>query len=168
MSRDTKTDFVIRRAAVRLRWAVLVAITFMVGLYLTARFGLPLAGVHIVHRQSAGSSPLIGDLGIVLLVVALVRLVQMLGAIAAGQLFSTTVVRRFRGFAFWLMLMALIGLLGPIVAEFIRAQGEPFSRMQIVLDFRQILTVGVTLLLFLLARLLERARDYEAEAREFV
>ena len=168
MSRATETDFAIRRGASRLRWAVLVAIAFMVGLYLTARFGLPFAGIHIVHRQSAGSSAVIGDVGIVLLVIALFRLVQMLGAIADGELFSTTVVRRFRAFAFWLMLMALTGLLGPIVAEIIRRQGAPVGQMQIILDFRQILTVGVTLLLFLLARLLERARDYEAEAREFV
>ena len=168
MSRTAETDVAIRRAALRLRWAVLAAIVFMVGLYLVARLGLPFAGLHIVHRQSAASSPLIGDIGIVLLVIALVRLVQMLGAIADGELFSTNVVRRFRAFAFWLMLMALTGLLGPIVAELLRHQGEPISRMQIILDFRQILTVGVTLLLFLLARLLERARDYEAEAREFV
>src|SRR5687767_13691843 len=113
MSRTAETDFAIRRGASRLRWAVLVAIAFMLGLYSSARFGLPFAGLHIVHRQSAGSSPLIGDIGIVLLVIALVRLVQMLGAIADGELFSTTVIRKFRGFAFWLLLMALTGLLGP-------------------------------------------------------
>ena len=168
MSRTTETDIAIRRGAARLRWAVIAAIALMFGLYLASRLGPSVGGIHIVHRQSASSSPLIGDVGIALLVVALVRLVQMLGAIAAGELFSATVVRRFRGFAFWLMLMALTGLLGPIVAEFVSRQDVPIGQVQIILDFRQILTVGVTLLLFLLARLLERARDYEAESREFV
>ena len=90
----------------------------------------------------------------------------MLRAIGRGQLFSATVIRRFRGFAFWLLLMAIVDLVGPLLVElFARRSGDP---VRLIVDFRQVLTVGVTLLLFLLARLFERARQIDEENREFV
>jgi hypothetical protein len=113
-------------------------------LYLAARFDLRLGGVHVEYRTHAA------------------RLIQL------GELFSVEVVRRFRGFAFWLLLMALFGFFAPIV--FALAQGAPseLHPVAFLLDLREALTLGITLLLFLLARLLERAREIEAEMREIV
>ena len=41
-------------------------------------------------------------------------------------------------------------------------------RIEIVFDLRQLLLLGITMVLFLIARLLERARELETEVREFV
>jgi hypothetical protein len=40
--------------------------------------------------------------------------------------------------------------------------------MLFALDLRQLMLLGITLFLFLLARLMERARELEAEMQEFV
>ena len=48
---------------------------------------------------------LIGTASIVLTEMALFRLTQMLRAIESGDLFSSRVVRNFRGFAFWLFVV---------------------------------------------------------------
>jgi hypothetical protein len=169
MSSETENGAAIMRAADRLRWIVIGAMVAMVALYLAARFEIGIGRARVEYgppETPGGDNRLVGDVGMVLLALALARLAQMLGAIARGELFSVTVIRRFRGFAFWLLLMAIVGLAGPLLAEALARQaGDP---VRLVLDFRQMLTVGITLLLFLLARLLERARQIEEEVREFV
>lgn len=159
----------IMRSARRLLWIVAAAGAAMVALYLLARFGAQLGGARVEYgpdEPTGGANRIVQDVGMVLLVVALARLAQMLVAIARGELFSQPVVRRFRGFAFWLLLMALTDLFGPLAIDLLaRGSGDP---VRLAIDFRQILTAGVTLLLFLLARLLERARQIEDEVREFV
>lgn len=165
------TDEGIAKSAARLRWAVFAAIAVMALLYLVARFAPELGPVHIEYRHK-GVSPLagrlVGDGTVLLLLVALLRLAQMLRLIALGELFSVEVVRRFRGFAFWLLLMALYGFLAPIVLGLALPAPGGARRIVFVLDLRELLTLGITLLLFLLARLLERAREIEAEMREIV
>ena len=157
------------RSARRLLWVVVGAGALMVVLYLSARIGAQVGGARVEygpHEPTGRTSQLLGDIGLILLLIALGRLAQMLGAIGRGELFSATVIRRFRGFAFWLLLMAIVDLAGPLVAELLaRRAGDP---VRLIIDFRQVLTVGVTLLLFLLARLFERARQIEEENREFV
>lgn len=169
MSSEIESETAIMRASRRLRWVVIAALATMVALYLAARFDLSIGGAHVQYgppETPVGDNRLVGDIGMILLVIALGRLAQMLGAIARGELFSATVIQRFRGFAFWLLLMAIVGLVGPVLAEAIaRKDGDP---VRLIVDFRQLLTVGVTLLLFLLARLFERARQIEEENREFV
>ena len=142
----------------------------MLLLYVAARFGGQLGPVRV---EAEGHGPpgwamVIGDVRILLLTVALFQLTQMLGKIACGELFSAAVVGRFRSFAFWLLLMALFSLIAPIVAELISLPGGHERRLALRIDFREVLTVGVTLVLFLLARLLERARSLDEEMREFV
>ena len=62
--------------------------------------------------------------------------------------------------------MASFALVAPTAAELLRPHGG--GRIEILIDFRQVLTLGVTLVLFLVARLLERARRLDEEMREFV
>ena len=162
-------DNPIARSAARLRWAVLAASVLVALLYLSARLGLQLAGTDIEirsHSTEVFGWRVIADVTMVLLLVALFRLAQTLGAIAAGELFSIPMTRRFRSFAFWLMLLALFGFFAPLVAEAIGRHGE--GPMLFALDLRQLVLLGITLFLFLLARLMERARELEAEMREFV
>ena len=160
----------IPRAARHLRWAVFAGMMLIIALYAAARFNLRLGGIHIAYRAHTGGldwGPLIGDGALVLLLVALFRLTQMLGRLAAGETFSAGVIRSFRGFAFWLLLMALFGMLAPIAAAFVLATPGA-HQLQVAIDFREVLTVGITLLLFLIAQLLERARSLDEEVREFV
>ena len=160
----------ISRSAARLRWAVFAAMAAIVLLYAAGRFGFPLGGAHVEVRSHGGSPAIaqgIGDITTLLLLVALFRLTQMLGRIADGEMFSAGVIGRFRSFALWLLVMAIFALVAPIAAELLElSQGG--HALEIRIDFREVLTVGVTLVLFLLARLLERARRLDEEMREFV
>ena len=162
----------ITRTAARLRWGLIVAMVVMGLLYLAARLELGLGPARVEFRDD-GLTPaagrMVADGTMLLLLVALVRLAQMLRLVESGELFSAAVIRHFRGFAFWLLLMALYGFLAPIVFTVAAGprEGSP-HRMAFILDLREVLTLGITLLLFLLAKLLERAREIEAEMREIV
>ena len=159
----------IARTAARLRWAVLAASVLVALLYLSARVGLQVAGTDIEIRSHSAEVfgwRAIADVSMLILLVALFRLSQTLGAIAAGELFSVPMTRRFRSFAFWLMLLALFGFFAPLVAEVIGGRRD--GPMLFALDLRQLMLLGITLFLFLLARLMERARELEAEMQEFV
>lgn len=168
---SSPTDRSIRRAASRLRVGVFVVMALVVALYLSALLDLRLAHARVEHQiegLSATYGWAIGVGGILLLLVALFRLSQMLGRIAAGDLFSTAVIGQFRAFALWLLLMALFDLLAPIAAGVAGAASGYPHRLRIAVDLRDLLTVGITLLLFLLASLLDRARRLDEEVREFV
>lgn len=170
MSRSS--DERIRRSASHLRLLVFVTMAVIALLFAAASLKLQLGHVHFEYRSrdNIGSpyDPWIEGVGLALLLVALLRLTEMLGRIAGGELFSVEVVRRFRNFAFWLLLMAAFELLAPILAELAGASGGYPHRIALAVNFRDILTLGITLLLFLLASLLERARRLDEEVREFV
>lgn len=171
MKSSTTTIDAISRSAARLRLGLLVTLVVMVVLYGIARLGFHLGGVRIdyhVKGPDLSSTRFIGDVALGLLVIALFRLSQMLDQIASGELFSAAVIARFRSFAFWLLVMALFELAAPTAAQLLSLAGAGNHRIEIAVDFREILTVGVTLVLFLLARLLERARGLDEENREFV
>lgn len=167
---STTTNEAIAGSASRLRWLVFAAIATMVLLYAAARFGVQLGSAHVEYRSHSNPawSRAIGDVSLLLLLVALFRLSQMLGRIAGGELFSAQVIGAFRSFAFWLLLLALFGLLAPPLSQLVSVAQEGDGRIELQIDFQQVLTVGVTLVLFLLARLLERARRLDEEIREFV
>ncbi|WP_197018354.1 DUF2975 domain-containing protein [Sphingomonas sp. URHD0057] len=163
------SDDPIRRSARRLRVFVFAAMSMIALVYVAARLNLQLAHAHVEYRlhgtpyeqwTAAGS--------VALLLIALFHLTRMLGLIAAGEMFGVNVVRHFRGFASWLLAMALFEFAAPIVAMFTAASASRSHLLRLNIDLRDALTVAITLLLFLLARLLERARRLDDEMREFV
>jgi len=161
----------VARSAARLRWAVIITGAVMVLTYALARFNLLPGRVHVeqtLHGVTKGTAWLIADGALLLLIGALVHLILMLGRIARGELFSSRVIRHFRGFALWLLLMALFRWFAPMIGQLIEGSPNGVHELRIGFDFEQILTVGITLLLFLLARLLERAGRLDEEVREFV
>lgn len=160
-------DPVIMRSARRLRIAVIVAMVVVGASIMLAWIGGPLGIAQVEVRNHGGpiDSLMVGTASIILIEIALFRLTQMLGAIAQGDLFSSRVIRHFRGFAFWLLIVALVGVGLPLIGSL---AGSGPHRVALVLDLTKILAVGVTLLLFLLARLLERARQIDEEMREIV
>ncbi|HEX6219085.1 MAG TPA: DUF2975 domain-containing protein [Sphingomicrobium sp.] len=167
-SSDTTND-AISRLASRLRIAIFAVMAVMVILYGAARFGLQFDAARVearAHSLDAATGRLIADVTLLLLVVAFFQLTRMLGRLASGERFSGEVIGYFRSFAFWLLLTALFGLAAQIVAPLINGDGS--ARFHVVLDFQKLLMVAITLVLFLLARLLERARRLEEEMREFI
>lgn len=161
----------IRTAAARLRIGVFVFMALILGLYVWARLGLRPGAAHIViqtQTQPGTAAQVVADASVLLLFVALFELTRMLALIQVGELFSVAVIRRFRAFALWLFAMALLGFLAPFVTALAKDAPVGPHSIAFVLDLRQLLTLGITFLLFLLARLLERAREIEAEMQEIV
>ena len=161
----------IRRSATRLRWAVWLVVGAMTIGYAAGRLGLAAGFVRLESRSAFGESSaalIAADLCVLLLVVAMWRLSQMLGALAAGDLFSARVVRGFRSFAWWLLLFAGVAIVAKWVVGSLPGQAGGPHRIAIALDLSDLLMLGLTLILFLVARLLERARQIEDEMREFV
>ena len=160
----------IGKTATRLRRAVWIFWACILLAYAVGRFGLTFGVVEVQAHSVAGDPPafmVLADVSILLLSVALYQLTKMLGAIAEGDLFSARVVKAFRSFAFWLLLVALVWIVAPVVAVLLAGPGDA-HRMEFRLQMRDVLTVGIALILFLVARLLERARTVDEELREIV
>jgi hypothetical protein len=156
--------------ATRLRWAVWIFWACVLLAYAVGRFGLTFGVVRVQAHSAAGDAPsfmALADVSILLLSVALYQLTTMLGAIAEGDLFSARVVKAFRSFAFWLLLVALVWIVAPIAAVLLAGPGDA-RQLEFRLQMRDVLTVGIALILFLVARLLERARTVDEELREIV
>ena len=159
----------IAATAARLRWGVWIVWGVILVIYLIGRLGLDLGPVEVVSRTDVGDGAggmRVADVMVVLLTVALTQLGRMLGAIAAGDLFSARVIGAFRAFALWLLVLSLVSILVPLGAALF-ANPDP-GRYEFRFQVRDLLTVGITLILFLVARLLERARGIEDEMREIV
>lgn len=161
----------IQRSASRLRVAVWVLWGCIVAAYAVARLGLSLNGsvqvrAHVSDADS-GTPMIIADATVLLISVALYQLTRMLGAVAEGDLFSARVVGAFRAFAFWLLLVALVWVVAPILFVLVNGPGEA-RHLAFRVQLRDILTIGVSLILFLVARLLERARVIDEEMQEIV
>jgi hypothetical protein len=156
--------------ATRLRWAVWIFWACVLLAYAVGRLGLTFGVVRVQTHSAAGDAPsflALADVSILLLSVALYQLTKMLGAIAQGDLFSARVVKAFRSFAFWLLLVALVWIVAPIAAVLLAGPGDA-RQLEFRLQMRDVLTVGIALILFLVARLLERARTVDEELREIV
>ena len=140
-------------------------------LYLFGRFGVNFGRAGVLFQSHAGASPAAayaGDGVIVLLTIAIFWLTEALRSIGKGGLFSRQVVRQFRQFALWLLLMALFSFLAPLVLARTEAGPHFPHKVMIALDLRDLLLIGITALLFLIARLLERAGEIEQENQEIV
>lgn len=160
----------LRIAAARLRVAVMLVMLLIAAALLIAWIGsqIGFARVEIRSHEGGALNPLLTGTAIMVLAeIALWRLAQMLKAIAEGESFTSRVTGHFRSFAWWLMLMAIAHLAIPLVSSLAGA-GDGAGSIRIAVDLSSVILLGVTLLLFLLARLLEHARGIEEENREIV
>jgi hypothetical protein len=160
----------IAQSARRLRLMVFVGIGLVVAIYLLGRFAPQLGPIRVqAHQEVSGwiGRALI-DLTLCLFVIALVRLSQMLGAVADGPLFGPRVTRSFRGFAFWLFLATLLNVVAPPAITIGRMMAVGGGRTELQFGLRDLLMLVGTLFLFLLARMLEQARAIETELEEIV
>ena len=161
----------IGKTARRLRWALWIFWACIILAYVAGRLGLSLRGAVEVQAHSSaaesGTPMIVADITILFLSIALYQLSRMLGAIGDGDLFSARVVGSFRSFAFWLLVMAVVWVVAPIVAVFLTGPNDA-HRLEFRLQLRDVLTIGIALILFLVARLLERARTIDEEMREII
>ena len=161
----------IGKTARRLRWAVWIFWACIILAYVAGRLGLSLRGAVEVQAHSSaaesGTPMFVADITILFLSIALYQLSRMLGAIGEGDLFSARVVGAFRSFAFWLLVMAVVWVVAPIGAVFLTGLNDA-HHLEFRLQLRDVLTIGIALILFLVARLLERARTIDEEMREII
>ena len=160
-------DLAIRRRAHRLRVGIIATFALLLALFFYARFG---SSAHVLARSRLGDAKGLdfNDGILVPLCIALFYLTEALRAVSNGGLFSRGVIRRFRLFALWLLVMALYGLAVPLLASLSPVTPAGVHRIAVVVDIRDALLVAITLLLFLLTRLLERAGAIEREMSEIV
>jgi hypothetical protein len=153
----------IARSARRLRLTVLIGIAVVVVLYLLGQFRPELGPLRVESHGKVG-----GALALLLLVIALGRLAQMLGAVADGPLFGARVTQAFRSFALWLFLATLADVLAAPAAALARTIVAGDGHTALHFELRGLLMLVGALFLFLVARLLEAARANEAELEKIV
>ena len=160
----------IARSARRLRIVVLAGIMLVLAVYLLGIFGPQLGPIRVqAHPDvSRWEGQVAIGLSLLLFVIALIRLSQMLGAVADGPLFGPRVTKAFRGFAFWLFVATLVDVSAGPALEIADRQSAGGGRAELAFELRDLLMLAGTLFLFLLARMLEQARAMETELEEIV
>lgn len=160
----------IERHARWLRLAIVAVVGLLAAVYLMARFGIGLPGLTIQSRSVAGSATpaWVGDVTLVLLAASLWPLQALLRKVEAGDAFSVAMVRDFRAFAAWLLALSLFRVVAPTLLSQFQESAAQGLRVALMLDLRDLLLLMFTLILFLVARLLERARAAEESMAEIV
>jgi hypothetical protein len=158
----------LRRAARRLRLFAIFA-TALVELVILFAAWVTLNGnaasYPSLQVETGGLAPLPGAIALLLfgllVGLALLRAIALLRAVEAGEPFPA---RALRGFALWLFLTVLFGVVGPPLLQL--ASGEP--RIEVTLDGGEALMLLLTGLLFFVARLLDEARRLADEHSQIV
>lgn len=161
----------VARAAITLRAVVWAAILLVAVLYGIGRFGFGLGPVRIESAmfEAGGPAVLLADLSIALFLLSLWQLGRMLTALSAGPLFGPDVTRPFRSFALLLFLSTLAEVAAGPVLALVQAMGQGGAHvLALKFELRDLVLLTGSLFLFLLARMLEQARAYEAELEDIV
>ena len=161
----------IQRLAGRLRLLVWAVIAGTAAVYLAARIGTQVGETRLVTlgaSDPAVTSPLwVQDLSIALVLLALWQLADMLRLVGRGDHFSPAAIRRFRGFALFLFIASAVMFLAPLVMA-IAGGHSGTEQLRLPIKLRELLTMLVTGALFLVARLLEEARQIDSDLKEIV
>ena len=161
----------IRRLAGRLRLLVWLMIVGTAAVYLAARIGTEIGQTRLVTlgaSDPAVASPLwVQDMCIALVLVALWQLADMLRLVGRGDHFAPAAIRRFRGFALFLFIASAVMFLAPLVIALASNHPGP-EQLRLPVKLRELLTMLVTGALFLVARLLEEARQIDSDLKEIV
>ena len=161
----------IRRLAGRLKLLVWAMIVGTAAVYLAARIGTEIGQTRLVTRGASDpnvASPLwVQDVCIALVLLALWQLADMLRLVGRGDHFAPAAIRRFRGFALLLFVASAVMFLAPLVIAL--AGNQPgHEQVRLPVKLRELLTMLVTGALFLVARLLEEARQIDSDLKEIV
>ena len=148
----------LRRAARRLRLAALFAGALVELVILFAawvQYNGNAASFPALRIETGGLPPVPGAIALLLMALllglALLRATALLRAVEAGQAFPA---RPLRGFAMWLFLLVLFGVLGPPLL----ALAGGAHRLELSLGGGELLMLLLTGLLFFVARLLDEAQ----------
>ena len=156
-----------QRSASRLYAAVLALLFVLAAVWVISAFQMSVPWVRVSsHAKESGLSygHAISIVTLTLFILALVRLAAMLNRVAAGDRFSRAVTRPFRDFALLLLLSSATALVAPLAAALLsQVPVAPAHTLEIRFELREAIFVIASLLLFLVARMLEDAADLEAE-----
>ena len=155
----------------RLRRRIITGAALMAGLYVLARAGMHVSGVALrTEPLAAGMQRMaaIEDVVMVLFGVSVFWLAGSLRSIATEGLYSARAIQRFRFFSLSLLLTASFRLVAPAIALAVMPRSHGASGVIVILDVPDFVLVGIACVLFLVARILEKARALEIEVREFV
>ena len=153
----------------RLRIAVIALMVLILGAYAASRLGLDLGHAFRVERRpGAAGSPIVADLAILLFGAALFEVTRLLRRFEQGELFTPGVTGSFRAFARWLLLAALIAIVGPAIAGLLEPGTEGGRQLRLIFDLRDVMAVVAALLIVLIARVLDEAARIDTELREIV
>jgi hypothetical protein len=161
----------IRSYARRLRIGVLAVFGGVLLLVICGHLGVRIGGAPVLLQSKAEARPgqvTISDGVLLLIGVAIYWLCEGLRAVAAGELFSAAIVRRFRLFALWMLIAALFNTLAPMVLAMAGLGSAGRHRFMVLIDVRDLLLISLTLLILLIARMFERARALQDEMSEIV
>ena len=164
----------IQTSATRLRIAVIGLLIVVVGAWFAGTIGVEFGRqvrVTTHYRDSAGIyAPMLSGAVVGLFAAALWRLAAMLKQVAAGDLFSSAVTRPFRDFALFMLLSSLAALLLPAAMMLLAPPPHVAGVREVAfrVELRGAIFVLASLVLFLVARLLEEAARIDAELDEIV
>lgn len=139
--------------------------------YLIGRFGLavgPMVEVRYHASHLTWPAQAVSDVATIMFLVALVQLALLLRHIGHGELFGARVTGSLRRFAFWLFLSALVSIVGPTLVELATVDHRSGGAIHITADLRDLFYLVASLVLFLVARVIEEAAGIDAELREIV
>lgn len=157
-----------------LRWVALGAGAFYVASTVAALLAWSGWGSRVVSAtlDTAGLPPAwaagMALLLAVLAAAAMWQLAQMLARIGNGQVFSAEVIRRFRSFCLFFLLMLLARSLLPAVVTLLLGIQADTGPIRLAFDGGDIITLVIAGLLYLVARLFEQAARWEDDSRSIV
>lgn len=131
------------------------------------------ADVHILSNDGAAA----GRIGLIAamltaapLAVGLWRLMRMLTEIQRGQIFTAVTVRELRGFALFVMISALVGIIAEplLTVAAALASGADGVSVKLTFDLNDFFILLVSVLLFFVARLFSEAQRIADENEQIV
>lgn len=161
----------IAESARMLRWLVIAALALTILAFLVSRAGLYLDGHVLIVRQAEADGPaarIVADAAVVLFVVSLVQLIRLLGELSSGKLFAASITRAFRSFAFWMLMSALVAIVGTPLASALSAAATGTFQLELKISLRDVMYLIAGLVMFLIARMLDEAARLDSELKEIV
>ena len=151
------------------RWAVIV---LAAGTLLLQVLALVPGITHIrfMHRGEGPLADISGYAHSLLVLLSLWQLIRLLGNLERGEYFSAGVTRRLRAFALLMLAAALIGSVSAAVIALGTQHCLPGHHCRQVLpfDMRTFWTLIISLVFFLVARVLDEARRIDEDNQQII
>lgn len=146
--------------------AALLVVATVAALTVGGRVGVVTA--YVDDRGLGPAATPIAILIVVLVVAALIELCRMLRCIEAGNIFGPDPVQRFRRFAWILFAASVTGVTAPWIASMVAAARGEDTHVVLGLEATDGLLILLSVVLILIARMLDAAAIYQEDSRSFL